>query len=255
MIPDGLSALTGYPIKATDGQIGTVAGLMYGDSDWAIRWVIVDTGDWLSGRRVLLPVAALGQPDPESHDLPVTLTMQQVRDSPDVDVSQMLSQQSESLVREHYDMPHGRDHVLWAARDGKSSDVVAPDAANILTADDPAGLRGTRRVSQVRPISEIIGDSIEATDGDIGHAEDFLIDTALWQVRYLIVHTSSWWPGEKLLVSPMSIDWIDWARSIIHVGVTRQKVKDSPPYVPAETVDGAFEALFHSYYGIRWARR
>ena len=53
------SALSGYPIKATDGQLGTVAGLMYDDSDWAIRWVMVGTGGWRSGRRVLLPVAAL----------------------------------------------------------------------------------------------------------------------------------------------------------------------------------------------------
>ncbi len=109
--------------------------------------------------------------------------------------------------------------------------------------------------SRVRSISEITGDEIEATDGDIGHAEDFLIDTALWQVRYLIVHTSNWWAGEKLLVSPLSVGRIDWARSIIHLDVSRQKVKDSPPYAAAQTVDGAFEELFHSYYGFRGARR
>ena len=71
----------------------------------------------------------------------------------------------------------------------------------------------------------------------------------------MIVHTSSWWPGEKLLVSPLSVDWIDWARSIIHLDVTRQKVKESPRYVAAETVDGVYEESFHSHYGISWARR
>ena len=76
----------------------------------------------------------------------------------------------------------------------------------------------------------------------------------LWQVRYLIVHTSNWWPGEKLLVSPLSVERIDRDGSTIHIAETRQRVKDSPPYVAADTVDGAFEELFHAYYGFRGAR-
>jgi hypothetical protein len=56
------SALKGYPIKASNGQLGTVSDFMYEESDWAIRWVVVDTGDWLSSRRVVLPVAVVGQP-------------------------------------------------------------------------------------------------------------------------------------------------------------------------------------------------
>ncbi len=222
------SALNSYPIQATDGQLGTISGLMYDEADWSIQWLVVDTGDWLSGRRALLPVSVLGQPNPESNHLPVKLTMRQVAECPDVDASEPLSQEMLVLVRDHY---------------------------NSAPADDPLPRGGDDRDTQVRSISEITGDSIETTDGDIGHAEDFLIDTTLWQVRYLVVHTSSWWPGEKLLVSPLSIDWIDRARSIIHLDVTRQKVKDSPPYVAADTVDGAFEELFHTYYGIRWARR
>jgi hypothetical protein len=249
------SALTGYPIKAADGRLGTVAGLMFDESDWAIQWLVVDTGTWLSGRRALLPVALLGHPDPDSHTLPVKLTMQQVEDCPDVDASEPLSQEMEDLVKDHYDIPHGRDRVLWSGRDGKSPDVIALEPPEQLATTVSAEREGGPRESHVHRISRITGASIEATDGDIGHAEDFLIDTTIWQVRYLIVHTSSWWPGEKLLVSPQSIDALDWARSIIHLDVSRQKVKDSPPYVAADTVDGAFEELFHTYYGIRWARR
>jgi hypothetical protein len=249
------SALNDYPIKATDGQLGTVAGLMYDPSDWSIRWLVVDTGGWLSGRRALLPVAALGQPDPELHHLPVSLTMKQVDECPDVDATEPLSQESEVVISEHYGLPHGRDHFLWGGHDGKPSDVIAPERPQGATTAELVERESGQPGALVRSISDITGDSIETSDGDIGHAEDFLIDTALWQVRYLVVHTSSWWPGEKLLVSPLSIAWIDWARSIIHLDVTRQKVKDSPPYVAAETVDGAFEELFHSYYGFRGARR
>jgi hypothetical protein len=245
------SALNGYPIQATDGTLGTVADLLYDESDWAIRWLVVDTGEWLSGRRVLLPVAVLGQPDPQSFHLPVNLTMRQVEESPDVDDSEPPSKGIGTRIREHYEILRGEDHFLWGGDDGHPPDVIPPDQPPQSATASPAELQGARRDVIVRGISEIAGDLIEATDGDIGHAEDFLVDTALWQVRYLIVHTSSWWPGEKLLVSPLSINSIDWAQSVIHLDVSRQKVRSGPSYVATEAIDGAFEELFHTYYGIR----
>jgi hypothetical protein len=238
------SALNGYPIKATDGQIGIVADLIYDPSDWAIRWLVVDTGNWLSGRHTLLPIAALGQPDAEAHHLPVHLTMRQVEASPDIDIGDPLSDAMAAQIREHYDLPQGPDHILSDGHGKTPSDSAA------------AVIRERQQVDiGLHSLSEITGSSIEATDGDIGHAEDFLIDTARWQVRYMSVHASTWWTNDKRLISPLSIHWIDWARSIIHLDVTCQKVKDSIPYVAADTVDGAFDELFHSYYGIRWVRK
>ncbi len=118
-----------------------------------------------------------------------------------------------------------------------------------------AEIKTALRERRIRSLSEITGNAIEATDGDIGHIQDVLIDTASWSVRYLIVHTSNWWAGTKVLVSPLSICGIDPVRGIIRLDVSRQKVKDSPPYDIAQTVDGGYEELFHSYYGIRGPRR
>ncbi len=249
------SALNGYPIKAIDGQIGIVADLLFDEQDWAIRWLVVDTGDWISGRRVLLPVSALGQPDPETHSLPVALTMKQVEESPDVKASDTLSHEAELLVCAHYDLPHGRDHYLWASHDRAPADVTLPNPLQSLATSVSVGSEIGKHRPHVHSISTITGASIEAADGDIGHGEDFLIDAVQWQVRYLVVHTSSWRTGEKLLVSPLSINGIDWTRSVIHLAVTCQKVKDSPHYDAAQTVDGAFDELFNTYYGIRWTRR
>ena len=205
------SALNGYPLKALDGQLGKVAGVMFEGAEWTVTSLLVDTGDWLAGRRALVPVAALGQPDPERHHLPVNLTMRQVEEHPDAEATLLLVHEAEPS--------------------------------------------GNQRSIGIHSLSELTGDSIEATDGHIGHADDFLIDTLHWQVRFLTVHTSTWSTEEKRLISPLSIAAIDWMRAIIHLDVTCQKVKDSPAYLAAETVDGAFDALFHTYYGIRWARR
>jgi PRC-barrel domain len=55
--------LQGYAIRATDGVIGRVDDAYFDDEDWAIRYLIVDAGGWLSGRRVLISPIAVGHPD------------------------------------------------------------------------------------------------------------------------------------------------------------------------------------------------
>jgi len=79
------SAINGYAIEASDGLLGTVSDLLFEDVRWAIRWLLVDTGKWLSGRKVLLPLSVLGRPDRALRHFPVNLPMQQVKDSPDVE--------------------------------------------------------------------------------------------------------------------------------------------------------------------------
>jgi hypothetical protein len=177
--------------------------------------------------------------------------MRQVEDAPDVDANEPPSKGIGARIREHYGILRDEDNFLWGTDDEHPPDVIPPDQPPQSATESPVELKGARRDVLFRGISEIAGDSIEATDGGIGHAEDFLIDTALWQVRYLIVHTSNWWPGEELLVSPLSIQSIDWEQSVIHLDVSRQKVRNGPSYVATEAVDRAFEELFHTYYGIR----
>lgn len=45
------SELIGYGIRAKDGAIGTVMGLLCDDAGWTLRWAAVCTGAWRPGRR------------------------------------------------------------------------------------------------------------------------------------------------------------------------------------------------------------
>jgi hypothetical protein len=58
------SGIKGYAILAIDGTIGTVSDFLFDDDSWLVRWLVVDTGTWLSGRKVLLPPFVLGHADP-----------------------------------------------------------------------------------------------------------------------------------------------------------------------------------------------
>jgi len=212
------SAIDGYVTHARDGRLGTVSDLLFEDVRWIIRWLVVDTDNWLSGRKVILPLAALGQPDPALREFPVKLTMQQVKESPDVDTDQPVSRQIQTYLYNHYGFypyPNEED-------------------------------------SHLRSIAAVTGYHIHAADGEIGHVEDFLVDDAGWGIRYITVDTRNWWPGKRVLISPRSIREIDWADRLIQFNVNRRKVKDGPPYDTSITVDGAYDETFLTYYGIRW---
>ena len=96
------SGIKGYAIAASDGRIGTVSDFLFDDNSWLVRWLVVDTGHWLSGRKVLLPPFVLGHPDPEKLEFPVRLTMAQVKDSPDISTDRPVSRQMESNVYDFY---------------------------------------------------------------------------------------------------------------------------------------------------------
>ena len=92
------SGIKGYAILASDGKIGTVADFLFDDDSWLVRWLVVDTGTWLSGRKVLLPPFVLGHADPAKREFSVKLTMAQVKGSPDVNTERSVSRQMESNV-------------------------------------------------------------------------------------------------------------------------------------------------------------
>jgi len=87
------STINGFANSGLDGSIGSVVDLLFEDTTWAARRLVVETGSWLSGRKVLLPISALGKPEPSPRQIKVKLTMQQVKDSPGIDTDRSVSRQ------------------------------------------------------------------------------------------------------------------------------------------------------------------
>ncbi|HZS93378.1 MAG TPA: PRC-barrel domain-containing protein [Chloroflexota bacterium] len=239
------SAISGYAIEASDGRLGTVSDLLFEDVGWAIRWLVVDTGNWLSGRKVLLPLSALGQPDRALRQFPVKLTMQQVKDSPDIDTDQPVSRQLETHVYDYYGW-----NPYWGSYMSGGAMAMPFAAPPLLSGARPRETRPDEGDPHLRSIAAVTGYHIHAVDGEIGHVEDFLVDDAGWSIRFITVDTRNWWPGKKVLVSPRAVREIDWADRLIHLNVDRQKVKDGPPYDPAATVDGADDEASLTFHSI-----
>jgi PRC-barrel domain len=248
------SSIHGYAVEASDGRLGTVSDLLFEDFDWTVKWLVVDTGNWLSGRKVLLPLSALGRPDAASRQFPVKLTMRQVRDSPDINTDMAVSRQMETDVYNYYGWSPYWSGGPFPTSNAKATPLVAPLSSSGPRPGDPGGADTQPKPGDphLRSAAAVTGHHIHALDGEIGHAADFLVDDAGWIIRYIIVDTKNWWPGEKVLVSPRSVREINWADKKIHLDVKRQMVKGAPPYNPAVTVDGAYDEKFLTYYGIKW---
>jgi hypothetical protein len=245
------SAINGYAIAASDGRIGTVSDFLFDDASWLVRWLVVDTGNWLSGRKVLLPPSALGRLDAKEQEFSVTLTKQQVKDSPDIDTDRAVSRQMETSVYDYYGWsPYwGAGFNMGGYGYMPGGIIESPYLGARRRDEEIAAAQRDSGDVHLRSVEAVSGYHIHASDGEIGHVEDFLVEDTDWSIHYLVVDTKNWWPGKKVLVSPRSAQEIDWTDRLVNLDVDRQKVKDSPGYDTSMTVDGAYEDRFHNYYG------
>ena len=244
------SGMNGYAIIATDGHLGTVSDFLFDDRTWQIRWLVVDTGDWLPGRKVLLPPSVLGHPDAGQHAFAVRLTRKQVEKSPGILSDRPVSRQEESSVYGYYGWrPYWDDGFFMGGYDYLGGGSIGTDAAGDRRRDREMDiLRLGDGDPHLRSVTEVTGYHIHAADGEIGHVDDFLLEDADWTIRFLVADTKNWWPGKRVLISPASAATIDWTERTMNLTVSRQTIKDSPEFDETTTVDQAYERRFHDYY-------
>ncbi len=244
------STIKGYAIAASDGRLGTVSDFLFDDGSWLVRWLVVDTGNWLSGRKVLLPTFVLGHLDPEKQEFSVRLTMQQVKDSPDIDTDRPVSRQMETNIYDYYGWsPYwGGGFYLGGYGDVGGAGATSASVGSREREKQIADAERRDGDPHLRSIEAVTGYHIHASDGEIGHVEDFLVEDADWSLHYLVVDTKNWWTGKKVLISPRSAREIDWTDKLVNLDVDRQTVKDSPAYDESTMVDRAYEKHFHDYY-------
>jgi len=245
------SVIKGYAIAASDGRLGTVSDFLFDDASWLIRWLVVDTGNWLSGRKVLLPPSVLERLDAKEQEFSVRLTMQQVKDSPEIDTDRPVSRQMETTVYDYYGWsPYwGTGFYMGGYGYMPGGTTESPYLGPRRREEEIADAQRNRDDPHLRSIEAVTGYHIHASDGEIGHVEDFLVGDADWSLRYLVVDTKNWWPGKKVLIPSRLAGEINWTDRLVNLNADRQKVKDSPAYDATMTVDRTYEERFHDHYG------
>ncbi len=104
-------------------------------------------------------------------------------------------------------------------------------------------------------LKSIRGYKLHGRDGDIGQAEEFYFDDHHWTIRYLVVDTTNWWPGGRVLVSPQWIEEVSWEDQTVHVALTRATIRQSPEYSEQSLLNRDYEHKLHHHYQSRdyWA--
>ena len=248
-------------INATDGDIGHVKDFYFDDLTWVIRYLIVDTGSWLSSRKVLISPMAIETPNWEDKTLSVSLTKAQVKSSPDIDTDMPVSRQHEIRTLGYYGHPlYWGGAGLWGAETypnlmmtGYAGAIGTPlleqPGAEVLAAAGVEAEKHQRDDPHLRSCQAILDYHIEATDGDIGHVQGILVDEQTWAIRYLIVNTSNWWLGHKVLIAPQWIHAVRWPDMTVSLNLTRQMVQDAPPYDESVSLEREQEIGIHAHYG------
>ena len=244
-------------IRATDGDIGHVKDFYFDDQAWVIRYLVVETGSWLSSRKVLISPIAIGHPDGQERSLPVSITREQVKNSPDIDTDKPVSRQHEREYLGYFDYPlYWGEPGFWGA--GMFPNRVMPDFVSTPSVIEPrpgntdvdaSTAQHNGDDTHLRSCKVVMGYHIHASDGEIGHVHGMLVDEETWAIRYLIVNTSNWWMGHQVLLAPDWIHDVSWIDGTVSLNVTRQQVKDSPPYDQSIQVDRMHEISVYKHYG------
>jgi uncharacterized protein YrrD len=241
----------GFTIGATDGDIGTITECYFDDVSFTVRWLVVDTGGWLANRKVLVSPMAFRAMDGDHRRITAALTKMQVEKSPDSDTDKPVSRQHEAIYYSYYGYdPYWAGSYLWGASPYPQLGWSPASTPEELARERRWEWEGRHRDNRhLRSTRAVAGYHVQATDGDIGHVADFLIDKTSWSIRYLVVDTTNWWAGKKVLVAPAWVEQVDWDRSKVHVTVTREQIKSSPEYSPAGPMERAYETRLYCHYG------
>jgi hypothetical protein len=258
--------LEGYTIGAVDGVIGDVKDFYFDDAAWVIRYLVVETGNWLARRRVLISPISINEPNWSEKVFPAAITQEQVKNSPSIDTDKPVSRQHEMAYLDYYGYPYywgGGDFWgdgMWLPWGEKSEGAALKiRAANAEKRRANAGGNSEAREHgdpNLRSGNEIVSYEVLASDGDIGHVHGLLVDERCWAIRYIIVKTSNWWFGHQVLIAPQWITGVRWDDKKVSLSLTRDAVKRSPPYSPGRRVGRKEEARLYDHYDKPgyWAR-
>lgn len=231
--------LIGVFLGASDGDLGRCVDLLFDDHHWTVRYLVVDTGQWLPGRKVLVSPISIEPQLSTAKKLSVNIPKATLEAGPELDEHAPVARQYEQRYARH--MGYGYywgGELPWGpvTRPWELAGSIAPDVAE--SSADP----------HLRSAGEVSGYEIHVLDGQLGTLDSYVLDGATWTIRYLVVDSGSWLRGRLVLIAPDWVKEISWGEHCIKVDMTRETIKNSPELRP-ELLDRECENILYDYYG------
>lgn len=233
-----LTSLYGYALTAAGAEIGTVHNFFFDDLRWNIRYLVVETGSWLRSRKVLIDPVAFGRPDFAHRSLPVSLTPDQVRNSPDVDTEKPVSRRFQIALHQHFGWPR-----YWIPEPVLGMTPVPAGPTPVIPINDEGD-------PHLRCAREITGYSVRASTGPAGVVTDFILDDRKWVIRRLVIALDDRLSrGREVLVRPSAVESISWKSELVVLDLSRDRLARCFQYDPAFPVNRVREIRRYDFHG------
>lgn len=227
-----IKQLYGNKLGATDGELGHVKDFYFDDQNWAIRYVVVDTGNWLPGRQVLLAPHSLGQLEQAAKVLHVKLTRKQIEESPAIETHKPVSRQYEEEYYRYFGWPYyWQGDALWGL---SGFPLLELPAAPLRSEQSPANAPETRREeAHLRSSQAVKGYLVKAGEDTLGHVSDFMMDAASWAIGQLVVRTGHRLSGEETLIATKHVQRISYDEStvFVHLPTAAETARPEPAVI------------------------
>lgn len=229
-----VNELIGFDIEAADGALGSVKDVYFDDERHTVRYLIVDTGGWLTGRQVLIPPPGVARVDRDAKTVHLRMSRSEIEASPSIEEDRPVSRQQEATLYGYWGYPlYWTGPQLWGvgAFPELGAGAVRPPVAPVNPPEtgEPASegwpAHGDRHLRSAR---EVIGYGVHATDGELGHVDDFRVDDRDWSLREIVIDTRNWLPGRHVRVPADALDRVDWNERAITVRLSRQQIEARP---------------------------
>lgn len=223
--------LKGDAILARNGKLGSLKDVYFDDERWTVCYFVVDTGGWFSGREALISPHLVRAHEGRARELQVELTREELERAPGPAEHPPASRLHEAARGAASAYPAYRSApYLWV---GTPSPLAVPPPQlerDPGDARNEAAVQAQKRAEQshLRSAAELVGYHIHARDGDLGHVEDFVVESDTWTITGMVVDTRNWLPGKKVLVPPSAVESVDWHARRVAVRRTRAELERSP---------------------------
>lgn len=231
-----LDNILGYRVLTPDGEIGRIYDFLFDDSLWILRYLVIETGNLLNRRRVLIaPNATTGIHDARGQ-IAVNLSHAQVQSSPDIDTDKPVSRQQEILMNAHYGWP-----AYWSP---ESLLVIGPAVPSLepvqLHSEGDPHLRSFREVSTY---------DLKHGEEIVAKVRDFVVDVPDWSLSGVVVSEGGWLNSRKVELPPNILNGISWANRAFSSNLSTEDLRKLPAFNPASLVNSEVRLVFFDYYG------
>ena len=233
-----LKPLYGDKLGALDGEVGHVKDFYFDDQSWAVRYVVADTGSWLTGRQVLISPHAFGNLHQAGKLLLVNLRRKQIEDSPSIETHKPVSRQYEEEYYRYYGWPfYWQGGSLWGMSELPTAALpVMPPQGEPTTASRPQSERPDAHLRSTRAVT---GYHLQTSDGVVGHVCDYLVDPQTWAIRELVIKIGHRFSGREVQIPTSQVERISYDASTVFVSMTKQAVERNTTFelAPGVAID------------------